>query len=118
MSENNSYSSQSLIWKCHECGKYYGNVMNVRKQSLKSVSITSIENKKTKESRMKKPCLKRISTAYKAYSIDENEKIIKTKEAYVKKTSLKQVLITYIETYKCNECDYEFKEIRKLKNHK
>ena len=47
-----------------------------------------------------------------------NEKIIKTKEAYVKKTSLKQVLITYIETYKCNECDYEFKEIRKLKNHK
>ena len=72
MSENNSYSSQSLIWKCHECGKYYGNVMNVRKQSLKSVSITSIENKKTKESRMKKPCLKRISTASKAYSIDGN----------------------------------------------
>ena len=46
--------------------------MNVRKQSLKSVSITSIENKKTKESRMKKPCLKRISTDSKAYYIDEN----------------------------------------------
>ena len=41
----------------------------------------------------------------------------KPKEAYVKKPSLKEFSINSIETYKCNECEYEFKEIRKLKNH-
>ena len=40
----------------------------------------------------------------------------KPKETYVKKPSLTEFSINSIETYKCNECEYEIKEIRKLKN--
>ena len=102
-------------------------------------------NKKTKESLIKKPCMKRISTASKSISMMKNfldskvpfllqvvwtrirnwkckecdyecTEMRKPKEAYVKKPSLKEFSINSIETYKCNECEYEIKEIRKLKN--
>ena len=47
----------------------------------------------------------------------ECTELIKTKETFVKKPSLKQVSIISIETEKFNECDNKFKKIRNLKNH-